>query len=328
MNTFKQGITISLIVFLLSVTQYAGAFYDPDYWVEIGNPGNVADNTGYGSVDYEYSIGKYEVTNSEYIAFLNAVGADPNGSDELFVPEPTYASYYGITYNDNTNQFVLKNHALDSSDTGYVFYENKPVTYVSWYDALRFVNWLNSGNTEYGAYDLSLQSTDPQSIMRLTEATYWLPSEDEWYKAAYYDPEEVRYWNYPTGTDTAPDAEAPVGDDNSANFDYALLTDPELTDVGAYADSESPYDTYDQAGNLYEWLEALINDEYRGLRGGAWKTDLASLASNDRAGTDPLNEGRVYGFRIAYSGEVVPEPMTIGLLIAGLFGLVYRRNKQ
>ena len=72
---------------------------------------------------------------------------------------------------------------------------DKPVNFVSWYDAIRFANWLNNGqgdgDTETGAYTLLGGTPTPSngsSITRNPGATWFLPSEDEWYKAAYYQP--------------------------------------------------------------------------------------------------------------------------------------------
>ncbi len=327
----------AIIVFIVTLvaTQYATglSFNDPDYWAVIGNSGNAADNTGYGSVNYDYAMGKYEVTNAQYAEFLNEVQADPNGSDGLYNPNPVNPSYYGITYDTNNASFSIKSHNLDQVQAGYKFYENKPVTYVNWYDALRFINWLNSGNTEYGAYDLSLQSTNPENIVRLSGAKYYLPNEDEWYKAAYYDPDlyagQGGYWDFPTGSNSEPTAEDPDGGSNSANYDDALSTDPQLTDVEAYSDSESPYGTLGQGGNVYEWNEALVYDIYRGLRGGSWNNEATMLAAYDRAASSPTNEGWAFGFRVASSlDNTVPEPTTILLLALSIVQLIRRRIKS
>ena len=327
-----QAFIVLIVTFV--VTQYANglSFNDSDYWAVIGNAGNGEDNTGYGSVDYEYAISKYEVTNAQYAEFLNAVKADPNGSDGLYNANPVNSSYYGITYDSNSSSFTIKSHNLDQAQAGYKFYENKPVTYVSWYDALRFINWHNSGNTEYGAYDLSLQSTNPENIVRLSGAMYYLPSEDEWYKAAYYDPDlyggQGGYWNFPTGRNSVPIAEDPDGGTNSANYNNVLTTDPKLTDVDAYSDSESPYGTLGQGGNVYEWNEAMLDDIYRGLRGGSWRNEGTMMAAYDRSVSSPTNEGWAFGFRVVSSlDNPVPEPTTILLLALSIVQLIRRRIK-
>ncbi len=52
-------------------------------WVFVGDPGNAADTpssncvaANCGSVGYEYSVAKYEVTNAQYAEFLNAKAQD------------------------------------------------------------------------------------------------------------------------------------------------------------------------------------------------------------------------------------------------------------
>ena len=147
-------------------------------WVGVGNAGNATDTaTGslYGAVSYAYNIGKYEVTNSEYAQFLNAKGA--SNSNGIY-----YAGMasYGITQGGSSGSF---SYSVTSG------FENKPVVYVSWFDAARFTNWLGngqgSGDMETGAYDLMDAVTGIISVNPGAKA--WLPTEDEWYKAAYYN---------------------------------------------------------------------------------------------------------------------------------------------
>ena len=327
-----------------------------DYWAIIGNSGNNPDiqmwndflGNGYvevelGSVGYEYSIGKYEVTNTQYIKFLNDINAASDGADGLYSISPYCPTYYGITCIDG--EFQLKTHVYDTET--YKFYENKPVTHMSWYDALRFINWLNSGNSEYGAYMFingELQTNYYDGALRNPLATYWLPNEDEWYKGAYYDPDldegQGGYWEFPTGSNTAPTVEAPAGGTNSANYydwwnDYfAIQTDPYLTDVGAYENSDSPYGTYDQGGNVFEWNETLIYGDPNQRGGACYHTQRYLSASNNRYSGLPSIESNGAGFRIAssYTGsehDFIPEPMTVGLLATGLIGIVIRsRNRK
>jgi formylglycine-generating enzyme required for sulfatase activity len=144
-----------------------------------------------------------------------------------------------------------------------------------------------------------------------------LPSEDEWYKAAYYD--GSTYYDYPTGTDTVPDNNLPSLDSgNSANFKVG----PEyttgdssypMTDAGAYTLSPSPYGTFDQGGNVWEWNEAHINVLSRKLRGGSWGSGSGELRSSAFAGTGATSGSVGIGFRVA----TVPEPGTAVLAMVG-----------
>jgi hypothetical protein len=165
-------------------------------YVTVGDPGNAADSaTGslYGSVSYTYDIGEYDVTDSQYCTFLNDV--DPTGANTLALYSPHGDAEYGITLNSGA--------ASGSKYSVINGYANMPVVDVDYWSTLRFVNWMNNGegnaSTETGAYTLTGGSTDghgtPSNASSLLAnpqhnagATVWLPSENEWYKAAYYDP--------------------------------------------------------------------------------------------------------------------------------------------
>lgn len=162
---------------------------------------------------------------------------------------------------------------------------NKPVNYVSWYDAIRFANWLNnvqgSASTETGVYTIlggTPTPTDGLSITRNSGTTWFLTSENEWYKAAYYEPgaSSNDYWLYPTRSDSTPTKATAnaTGDINNpganvANYDFGAdwnSQDGNVTTVGSAGSiSQSFYGTFDQGGNVWEWTEALANVSYRGI---------------------------------------------------------------
>jgi sulfatase modifying factor 1 len=145
-------------------------------FVPIGNPGNAADTTGSpnpaGSVGYHYRMGKYEVSR-DMIIRANAEGN------------------LGITLQDMTN--FGGNGA------------NRPATGVSWNEAARYVNWLNTSqgyspaykfavqpgqggynsNAQIQLWQISDQGYNVANRFRNSQARYFLPSMDEWYKAAY-----------------------------------------------------------------------------------------------------------------------------------------------
>jgi len=166
-------------------------------------------------------------------------------------------------------------------------------------------------------------------VTRNPDATWVLPSEDEWYKAAYYrgGGTNAGYWDYPTQSDTAPTAEGPTGTDlvnGSANYGNVV---GHLCDVGAYTamPSHSAYDTFDQGGNVWEWNETAMYEIYRGLRGGSFDYGYGTLHASNRLDYDfsnqpSLRESNV-GFRVAY----VPEPGTFCFLVLG--GLAVRRRR-
>ena len=195
---------------------------------------------------------------------------------------------------------------------------NRPVNFVSWGDAARFANWLHNGQptaaqdlttTEDGSYFLNGATSDSalMAVTRKAGATWVIPSEDEWYKAAYHKNDGVtgNYWGYPTGSDTVPTSEAPPGMNmthGSANWDHAIWTPYWRTEVGAYnaKPSDSPYGTFDQGGNVWEWNEEVI-DSYRGSRGGSFSVfhHLSQHAAARSYYISPPGEHNDLGFRVS-----------------------------
>jgi formylglycine-generating enzyme required for sulfatase activity len=295
-------------------------------WTFVGNPGNacVSDLAGgcNGAVAHHYVIGTFEVTNAEYAAFLNAkADYDPFG---LYNPDMAgngaSQRWGGITRSGAPGTYSY------STIPGR---EDMPVHYVSFYDALRFVNWLNnadeSGETEIGAYTLLGGTPVPSNgttVTRNPGAKVFLPSEDEWFKAAYYDGASASYFTYPARSSSPIDCEAPSAGANKANCRPANAPPSYLGDMtarGSYPGSASPYGTFDQGGNVFEWNESIFDFEgapQRGRRGGSFTTQDLILARWHGWASDPTYEALGTGFRVA------PEPVRVALLGAGLALLV------
>jgi formylglycine-generating enzyme required for sulfatase activity len=300
--------------------------------VPVGNAGNAGDVQSqgtFGAVGYNYRIGTTEVTNEQYTEFLNAVAA--TDTYELYNTLMESTTWGGITRTGMSGSFVYS----VKTDAGAYTYADKPVVWVSWWSAARFANWLHNGQP-MGAQDSSTTEVGAYRLFgawagRLPGATWFLPSENEWYKAAYYDGDAETYYDYPTGTDTTPDNNFPTSDSgNSANFyDNGNTTgdfDFPLTDVGAYALSASPYGTFDQGGNVAEWNETVIGGpSARGLRGGSWGLDSSYLLASDQLSPTSTSVFVNVGFRVA----TVPEPSTAVLAIAacGLMWVLRKRFK-
>lgn len=293
--------------------------------VTVGNPGNAADGTGYGSMAEAYSIGKYEVTATQYTEFLNAVAATDN-----------HELYNANMWNNYRGCKILREGSPDSYAYSVAAdYADRPVNYVSFWDAARFANWMHNGqgagDTETGAYTLDgYTGNDGRLISRNVNATWFLPSEDEWYKAAYHDKSAglaASYFDYPTGTNSDPSRDMTEGSNpgNNANFYWGSQNPVDApyytTKVGEFELSDSPYGTFDQGGNLWEWNDTIDdNGVYRVRRGGAFGDYRKNLLFSTHGADYSDYEDSQQGFRMA---SVVPEPASIAMLIGtALMGLL------
>jgi len=332
----------------------------------VGNAGNADDPaTGgiYGGVNYDYSIGKYDVTIGQYTEFLNAVAKTDTYS--LYnASMGTNENIRGISRSGVSGSYSYSVIAASgSAPNGGVSAANRPITYVSWWDSARFANWVANGQptgiqtgttTENGAYNLNGATSGTAPARNVTNPntgatpTYVIPTENEWYKAAYYSPVlnsgSGGYYTYATQSNATP-GNVPGSGANQANYFTDLTTNKYsvtqsgdydgsqnyLTDVGAFSSSVSAYGTFDQSGNVYEWNDLTgAPGSSRGLRGGNWyDTDNGAfyLSSSGRAANAPSNETSIIGFRLA-SPVPVPEPSTWVMGAVGLACVAWRSVRR
>ena len=286
-------------------------------YVNVGNIGNPGDraNQFRGSVYYEFAISRTELSNKEYCRFLNAVArqSDPY---HLYHEEMQNGVTGGITRTKTSSGFQYQSKPN---------WEDRPVTYLAFYDLARYANWMHygcpttgesklgttEGNSTQGAYNTedfepvrSGQKTSYESFgKRNRGARFWIPSEDEWYKAAYYDPEKIGnrpYHDYPTRSSDAPTHE-------QANYMYdntLCIGEPYfVVPVDSFQNAASFYGTLNQGGNVWEWLEDWQYGSIgcRGLRGGSWSYTAYGLntCNTDPGGID--DRIYVYGGRLCMS---------------------------
>jgi len=339
----EPRVQITLRLFLAGLVLLSGHFVsssrgDIGYqFVTVGNPGNANDTAppnAYGGVSYTYDIGTYDVTLNQYATFLNAVAQTDTFS----------------LYNTNLGTDLNVAGISQSGSSGSYVYSvigdgRRPVTYVSWFDAARMANWMHNGQpkgpegngtTETGAYTLN-GDTSTGLETKNANASYWIPSESEWYKAAYYDPTiggVNKYWTYATRSNTAPgnNANTPTVA-NEANYNNVVYSVTQtngysssqnyLTDVGLFSNSASYYGTYDQSGDVYNWNDKIVNGDSRGVRGGYWNDGSSNLQSSNWGFYTPTLETNFIGFRLA-----VPEPSVAVSLIVGAGLLLGRRRRK
>lgn len=293
-------------------------------FVTIGNPGNLPDTTGkpnpVGSVGYDYGIGKFEVSE-------------------------------GMITKYNANFGTANGLAITTDNRG----PNKPATNLSWNAAARFVNWLNTSTGGSVAYNFTSGGVNDQitpwtvsdtldydasNPFRSKRANYVLPSYNEWYKAAYYNPINSTYYDFANGSDTVPIAVPSGTTAGTAVYNQPFGQGPANVNL---AGGLSPYGVMGLEGNAFEWEESTFHvssgsynvdaTSARGIRGGDWYNGVVNYFSSTSRDASSPNFGSIsIGFRVVTlspSAAAVPEPGTlaIGALI-GLGGYIRKTRKK
>ena len=285
-------------------------------FVKITRPGNRPDRILYGCLPYEYEIARCQLTNAEWVAFVNATGIG-------WHKDMSSGVLGGIDRNENC--FVVKPG-----------WGRKPVVYIRYEDVCRYCNWLTSGDTENGSYDMR-----GELPRRMKGAKYFIPNDDEWYKAAYWRQTDNRYVTYPTGD------ELPRLD--QANFERGdeLAVGPPyyFADVDAFASAATPEGVIQMGGNAWEMLENV--ERLKGCkvgktkgrrdrecwlntyRGGSFGYTETGLSKTNRD-TAPYN-GRcyVFGVRIARceaGWRPMRWPIRYAIIRNGYLGLRFARR--
>ena len=287
--------------------------------VPVGHPGNPADANGFGSVAYEYLIGRYEITIEQYCAFLNEVAAsDPHGLySEQMATDPSVLAIKRLGTDGSYTYKVIDEAPVGHMHAGKKLKPHRPIVYVSWASAARFCNWLHNGqgngSTETGAY--ALRGVRDQRVPREKAARFFLPTEDEWYKAAYFDAARAGsgapYWKFGTRSNDSPavwkspgharwDAES-LELTNIANWGGGGGGCHTLAPVNLFPNAISGYACHCMTGNVAEWVEPKgdIAASEGIARGGFWWDGAPPPNSEYRVRKAIQTASGDSGFRVA-----------------------------
>ena len=292
--------------------------------VEITDPGNTpttVEGNPLGSVADIYRISKSEVTIAQYAEFLNAVAKRSDGANGAVIT----SLYDSRMASDATVAGIARSgDGTAASPFAYTVVGDpaKPIAYVTWFNAARFANWMHNGATESadienGAY--ALNGALSGIVSKSPSAVWWIPTEDEWFKAAYYKGGSTNagYWRYPTQSDDFP-GNSSSADTNHANFlrlgvfsiTQSTTFDAAqnyLTAAATFANSPSAYGTFDQGGNLDEWTDGTKTTAFgiaRVTRGGAWNSGGLNNDASPSSTALPSDRSNKIGFRLARSAAL------------------------
>ncbi len=347
-----HGMKLVSLAGLLTLTPaavFGGGVHDYDFdWAVIGEPGNTAYDgsffevpsaksmmAGRGAVEYSYRISKLEITTGQWLEFVNLFA--PQMDDRSF-GEP---SFWGARKTGPGRHTLFTDPVFETP-------ELHPVLGITWREAAMYANWLHNDKATSldaimdGAYDVSSFGDNPDGtfsdqLTRNPDAKFWIPSLDEWMKAAYYDPNKhgenkPGWWAYPTTSDTAPVSGTPEeGGESSVELDETSngLSAWRLP-LGSYTDIRSPWGLWDLSGGASEWTEESLHNEARLAKGwyagGGYFGKPQFFPDHIDSGTgDDPGTGFIFGLRIA---GVVPSPTsTVPLAVMSLF-IAGRRKRE
>lgn len=302
-------------------------------FVHVGDKGNVSDqlyahtnnpdNLQFGAVSYNYWIGEFALSIAQWRAFYSDTESGKTGSFA------TNYNYWGA--------------------------DQAPATNISWNNVAQYCNWLTTGKADEGVYEIVNGEVAGINRGFRNDAgiAYVIPTENEWYKAAYYKAgsTDAGYWLYATqqasgdpplvlgwdgevgswiGSGSWTGADGTMNNDEGAVYLRSASrwpgdrenfpNHPEAIDESG---GRSVYGTMGQAGNVWEWTEGLIASD-RVRRGGAFNAPEGNLPASYRYGNVPTFIYNSVGFRVAS----IPEPGCTIMLLAGTVALLFWRQRR
>jgi sulfatase modifying factor 1 len=302
-------------------------------WATIGAVGNAAYSgpsaNGRGRVDYQYKISKLEITTTQWLEFTNTFSTQTNQFHFTDLGPVFWGASFDPTYSGPGTRYRLRPGDPNAG--------MRPVAGIAWRDAARYCNWLHNGKSSSlsslttGAYDTTTFGGDANTgytgaLTHLPGAKYWIPTLDEWLKAAYYDPDRFGkgsggWWEYTNRSNQEGVSGVPGVGTTSAelilpNFgQYAIP-------LGAYTGSVSPWGLLDTSGGAREWTEELTELDGFRFAGGSGAGDSKFLEQIGAFLTDDPEGVTLNGLRIA---SAIPNVSTVSLLVIVAFG--HRRKR-
>jgi formylglycine-generating enzyme required for sulfatase activity len=312
----------------------AGSFQMGDSFVE----GNSEERPVHTVTVDAFSMGKYEVTNQQYCAFLNsALGTSVyessgvvygSGNDQPYCDTSTSISYSQIAFSSNIFTVCTKNGRSMVND---------PMVMVTWYGAVAYCNWRSQQEGRELCYNLTTWACD------FSKNGYHLPTEAQWEYAARgglsgkrfprgdtinqtqanfrsstysYDVSPVKNQFHPIWNDGVWPYTSPVG-----FFDGTLKYKSDYNWPGSTTNYQTDncgngYGLYDMAGNVEEWCNdwylstyystsqssnptGPTTGTYRVLRGGDWDNNPRCCRVAYRNINGPSGRYHRSGFRIS-----------------------------
>ncbi|HEX2709081.1 MAG TPA: hypothetical protein VHM66_13880 [Solirubrobacterales bacterium] len=267
-------------------------------------PASSAECLSVGGVKYRYGIGQLEITVKQWVAFLNT--ADPTGRDphRLYEPNESPSAWPRFGQIDFSSGAGKGHHYSVASPE----WAAKPYGFANFLRAARFVNSLYNGRllskhassegafryvsyrvrlskqTESGMYDFGRAKGGREGPTRSRKSGFVLPSQNEWIKAAYYDPNgggTYSYWKYPTN--------AGVFGDGTATAPTPTALDPSNGDVTNAA--TQPLATYHASGVAApSWCPAAVQPQ-------------EACATVNPFGIDPTTYAEIYQGSLGTVGQ-------------------------
>ena len=274
-----------LLMGILASPVLAGPDTDGYTWATITHPGNPAYpgnqhgiHAGRGSVDYVYRISKLEVSTGDWLEFANAFSMQSDELDDLLFRRVIWQVRPDFDYHGPGTRYVYGPTGLDEPWLS-------PIG-VTWRQAAMYCNWLHNGKSTDpnalmdGAYDVStfgiIGASYTDQDTRHPDAKYWIPSLDEWLKAAHYDPDKSGqgpgWWTYGHASDEPPIQGLPGEGHTVIGMPWDDVPgSPIGFPLGAYADVASPWGLHDIIGGHSEYTEEWFVDGFGNNRARLYK---------------------------------------------------------